>query len=108
MILNVNSEAVRPRLGSLDFTGIYYTIYRRIQPQLTALNNMKADKQWLRNNAEEVVVAWFKVHICLEEPTTGHVETGFSETYYIWSWNLYELNNLGIDFRQGQNYSSVI
>jgi hypothetical protein len=68
---------------------------------------MKADKQWIRNYVEEVVLAWFKVHICLEEPTTVHVETGFPETYYIWSLNLYELNNLGIDFRQGQNYLSV-
>jgi hypothetical protein len=101
VILNVNSETVRPRLGSSDFNGIYYTIYRRIQLQLTALNNMKAEKQWIRNHVQEVVAAWFKVHICLEEPSTWHVETGFPRLYYIWSWNLYELNNLGIHFRQG-------
>jgi len=38
--------AVRLGLGSSDFTDVYYTIYRRIQLQLTALlSNMKAVKQ---------------------------------------------------------------
>ena len=56
-IFSVNSEVVRPRLGSSNFTGIYYKIYGRIQLELTALNNVKSDKQGIRNYAEEVVVA---------------------------------------------------